>query len=310
MRSDSMGPVGVIGLGSMGMGTALALQDAGISVVAYDINAEARQKFLASGGRVADNPAEVARSCSIILTLVVNSQQVDEILFGQNGAVEYMPSAGLVIQCATVAPSYARALGARLALAGIGLLDAPISGGSIRARQGELSVMASGSEACFRKAITVLEAMAGKVYRLGDSPGIASSVKLVNQHLAGIHIAAAAEAMALGISMGIDPESLYEVISNSAGNSWMFENRVPHILQGDYKPRSAVDIFVKDLGIVATAGSDLRMQLPVANAALQQFLAASAMGLGREDDSAVIKVYQQLAGFQLPVSAANPSDGN
>ena len=310
MRSDSMGPVGVIGLGSMGMGTALALQDAGISVVAFDINTEARQKFLAYGGRIADSPAEVARSCSIILTLVVNSQQVDEILFGQDGAVEYLPSAGLVIQCATVAPNYARALGARLSLAGIGLLDAPISGGSIRARQGELSVMASGNEACFQKAFTVLEAMAGKVYRLGDSPGIASSVKLVNQHLAGIHIAAAAEAMALGISMGIDPESLYEVISNSAGNSWMFENRVPHILQGDYKPRSAVDIFVKDLGIVATTGNDLRMQLPVANAALQQFLAASAMGLGREDDSAVIKVYQRLAGFQLPVSAANQSDGN
>ncbi len=302
MNSDSIGPVGVVGLGSMGMGTALALKDAGIDAVGFDVSAGARQQFLDSGGRVADNPAEVARHCAIVLTVVVNSHQVDAVLFGPGGVVELMPRGGLVVQCATVAPSYARALGERLAVTGIGLLDAPISGGAAKARQGQLSVMASGSDACFRQAAAVLDAMAGKVYRLGDAPGIGSSVKLVNQHLAGIHIAAAAEAMALGIRMGLDPDVLYEVISNSAGNSWMFENRVPHILKGDYTPFSAVDIFVKDLGIVNSTGCELTLPLPVATTALQQFMAASAAGHGREDDAAVIKVYQHLAGLKLPGS--------
>jgi 3-hydroxyisobutyrate dehydrogenase len=160
--------------------------------------------------------------------------------------------------------------------------------------------MASGDEAWFRKAAAVLEAMAGKVYRLGDTPGIGSSVKLINQHLAGIHIAAAAEAMALGIRIGLDPNMLYEVICNSAGNSWMFENRVPHILNGDYAPFSAVDIFVKDLGIVNATGCELTLPLPIATTALQQFMAASAAGHGREDDSAVIKIYQHIAGLKLP----------
>jgi putative dehydrogenase len=300
MVREVTGPVGVIGLGSMGTGTALAMKDAGLDVVGFDVSAEARQKFLESGGRVADNPGEVARHCAIVLTVVVNSRQVDAALFGPGGVVELMPRGGLVVQCATVAPSYARDLGERLAVAGIGLLDAPISGGAAKARQGQLSVMASGSAACFRQAAAVLDAMAGKVYRLGDAPGVGSSVKLVNQHLAGIHIAAAAEAMALGIRMGLDPDMLYEVISNSAGNSWMFDNRVPHILKGDYTPFSAVDIFVKDLGIVNSTGCELTLPLPVATTALQQFIAASAAGHGREDDAAVIKVYQHLAGLKLP----------
>jgi len=302
MVREVTGPVGVIGLGSMGTGTALAMKDAGLDVVGFDISAKARQQFIESGGRVADNLAEVARHCSIVLTMVVNFQQVDAVLFGPGGVVELMPRGGLVVQCATVAPSYARALGERLALTGIGLLDAPTSGGAVRARQGDLSVMASGSEACFQQAAAVLDAMAGKVYSLGDAPGIGSSVKLVNQHLAGIHIAAAAEAMALGLRMGLDPDMLYEVISNSAGNSWMFENRVPHILKGDYTPFSAVDIFVKDLGIVNSTGCELTLPLPVATTALQQFIAASAAGHGREDDSAVIKVYQHLTGIKLPAS--------
>ncbi len=300
MSSESTAPVGIIGLGSMGMGAALALKDAGLDVVGFDISVEARQRLLDYGGREAKSPAEVARQCSIVMTVVVNSRQVETVLFGPNGVVEVMPQGGLVIQCATVAPSYARALGERLASAGIGLLDAPISGGAAKARQGQLSVMASGKESCFQQAAAVLDAMAGKIYRLGDAPGAGSSVKLVNQHLAGIHIAAAAEAMALGIRMGLDPEVLYEVISNSAGNSWMFENRVPHILKGDYTPYSAVDIFVKDLGIVTSTGCELTLPLPVASSALQQFMAASAAGHGREDDSAVIKVYQHLAGLKLP----------
>lgn len=297
-------PVGVVGLGSMGMGTALSLINGGFEVWGYDIDPDARQRFAAAGGRSADSPAEAAQHCSRILVVVVNADQVDSVLFGDQGITGSLQAGGLVIQCATVAPSYARSLGNRLDDLGYGLLDAPISGGAAKARSGQLSVMASGARECFERAADLFEAIADKVYQLGDAPGKGSSVKLVNQLLAGVHIAAAAEAMALGLSMDLDPEVLYEVITHSAGNSWMFENRVPHIMAGDYTPLSAVDIFVKDLGLVHATGREQPLALPLASTALQQFTAASAAGHGREDDSAVIKVYEHLSGIKLPRAAA------
>lgn len=292
--------VGIVGLGSMGLGTALALVDAGFDVVGCDVDAAALEKLNAGGGRTVESPAAVASEANIVLIVVVNSQQVDQVIFGKHGLAETLAPGGLVVQCATVAPSYARDLGDKLVARGFELLDAPISGGAVKARQGELSVMASGPKTCFTQAEEVLKAAAAKVYELGDKPGIGSSMKLVNQLLAGVHIAVAAEAMALGISMDLDPDVIYDVITHSAGNSWMFENRVPHILNGDYTPHSAVDIFVKDLGIVHSTGRELPLSMPIASMALQQFTAASSAGHGREDDSAVIKVHQHLAGIKLP----------
>lgn len=292
--------VGVIGLGSMGMGVALALCDAGFDVIGFDVSPVACENFSAAGGRSVDSPAAVAQQADIVVIVVINSKQVDQVLFGSNGVVDSIAMDGLIIQCATVAPKFIVELGQQLTDKGLDLIDAPISGGAVKAREGRLSVMASGKPECFEKAAVVLDGMAEKVYRLGDSSGYGSRVKLVNQHLAGVHIAAAAEAMALGISMGLDPEALYEVITNSAGNSWMFENRVPHILEGDYTPASAVDIFVKDLGLVHSTGTELTLPLPIASAALQQFTAASSAGHGKEDDSAVIKVYQHLSKIELP----------
>ncbi|MFC3285849.1 L-threonate dehydrogenase [Litchfieldella rifensis] len=294
--------VGVIGLGAMGMGIASALLEAGLPVIGCDVSASTRDAFVAQGGRSVATPAELAAECDVVVLVVVNAEQVEAVLFGEQGAVAGLAPGSLVIQCATVAPSFARSLGERLTAAGLEMLDAPISGGAAKARSGDLSVMSSGSEAAYAKGQAALEAMAATVYRLGDTPGAGSSVKLVNQHLAGVHIAAAAEAMALGMSMGIDPDTLYEVITHSAGNSWMFENRVPHILKADYTPLSAVDIFVKDLNIVHQTGRELRLSMPVAASALQQFTAASGAGFGREDDAAVIKVYQRLSALELPAA--------
>jgi L-threonate 2-dehydrogenase len=174
-----------------------------------------------------------------------------------------------------------------------------VSGGAAGATSGSLTVMASGPAAAFDKAAAALAAVSGKVYRLGERAGIGSTVKTVNQLLAGVHIAAAAEAMALGTRAGADPRTLYEVISNSAGASWMFTNRVPHMLDGDYAPRSAVEIFVKDLGVVLDSGRELRFPLPLAAAAHQLFLMAAAAGHGRADDAAVVKVYEMLAGLTV-----------
>ena len=203
----------------------------------------------------------------------------------------------MVIASATVSPEFAEQLGARLEALGLHLIDAPISGGAAKAAAGEMSVMASGRPEAFARCEAVFEAIASRLYRLGDKPGQGSTVKMINQLLAGVHIAAAAEAMALGLRAGADPEQLYEVISNSAGSSWMFQNRVPHILAGDYTPLSAVNIFVKDLGIVLDYAKKSVFPLPLSAAAHQMFMQASAAGHGGEDDSAVVKVFP---GIRLP----------
>jgi putative dehydrogenase len=167
----------------------------------------------------------------------------------------------------------------------------------VKAAAGQLTMMTSGSPEAYALADPYLQAMSEAVYRLGDQPGMGSVIKIVNQLLAGVHIAAAAEAMAFGIRCGLPADAIYEVITHSAGNSWMFENRMAHVLSGDYTPHSAVDIFVKDLGLVLDAARPTVFPLPLAAAAHQQFLRASAAGHGREDDSAVIKTFP---GVDLP----------
>ena len=138
--------------------------------------------------------------------------------------------------------------------------------------------------------------MAAKVYELGDDAGIGAAFKMINQLLAGVHIAAAGEAMAFAAKQGLDLRKVYEVITASAGNSWMFENRMPHVLDGDYTPRSAVDIFVKDLGIVQDMARDGEFPVPIAAAALQMFLMTSAAGMGRDDDASVARLYARVSG--------------
>ncbi len=292
--------VGVIGLGAMGMGVARSLLRAGFTVAACDVREEARAAIEAAGGTAYASPAEVGKSSAIVITLVVNAEQTERVLFGPGGAVETLAPGSAVIASATVPPEFAIALEGRLAERGLLLLDAPVSGGAAKAAQGQMTVMASGPAAVFAKVRPVLDAIAAKVYELGDAAGPGSTAKMVNQLLAGVHIAAAAEAMALGIRAGADPAQLFEVISNSAGSSWMFQNRVPHILAGDYTPLSAVNIFVKDLGLVSDAARKLMFPVPLTAAALQMFVAASAAGHGGEDDSAVIKAYAKLTGIALP----------
>jgi 3-hydroxyisobutyrate dehydrogenase len=289
--------VGVVGLGAMGMGVAQSLLRAGFEVHACDVRPEAVQKVVDAGGRRAESPAALAAVVEALVIVVVNAQQTEAVLFSEQGAAATLSPGSVVIASATVAPEFAEQLGARLEALGLHLIDAPISGGAAKAAAGEMSVMASGRPEAFDRCEAVFGAIASRVYRLGDKPGQGSTVKMINQLLAGVHIAAAAEAMALGLRAGADPEQLYEVISHSAGSSWMFQNRVPHILAGDYAPLSAVSIFVKDLGIVLDYARKSVFPLPLSAAAHQMFLQAAAAGHGGEDDSAVVKVFP---GIRLP----------
>jgi L-threonate 2-dehydrogenase len=294
--------VGVIGLGTMGGGVATSLLRAGFAVRVCDVRPDVLKSFASRGAVACATPRELGAACDIVIVLVVNAEQTEQVLFGPDGAVPAMQRNSVVVMSVTVAPDYAERLGTRLAEHGILMIDGPVSGGEAKAASGEMTVMAAGAPKAFEKCASVFSAIAQKVYRLGDTPGTGSKVKMINQLLAGVHIAAAAEAMALGIKSGADPKVLFDVISNSAGSSWMFQNRVPHILDGDYAPRSAVNIFVKDLGIVLEAGKKQSFPLPLSAAAHQMFLMAAAAGHGREDDSAVIKIFP---GVELPRSKAS-----
>ena len=271
--------VGVVGLGSMGIGAALNLQRAGHAVAGCDVRPGAGDELAAIGGTCTANPADLPDGLDALIVFVVNAVQAEDVLFTA-GALHRVVEGGVVLCCTTVAPAVAQSLGARVAGEGRLFLDAPVSGGAVGARGGSMTVMASGEPAAFDRAGPVLNAIAGKVWRLGDQPGVGSTVKMVNQLLAGVHIAVAGEAMALGIRAGADPQTLFDVISSSAGSSWMWQNRVPHILAGDDTPLSSVNIFVKDLGIVLDQARALTFPLPMASAAHQLFLAAAAAGHG------------------------------
>lgn len=294
----------VIGLGSMGLGMALSLLKAGHAVRSSDVSERNRAEFETAGGTFAANPRAAADGAQIVVSVVVNADQTRAILGGDNGVLDVMKAGAAFISCATLPPAEARGLAAEVEARGVHYLDAPMSGGAIKAGEGALSFMASGSQDAFEAAGPALDAMAEHVYRIGDEPGQGSSVKLVNQLLAGVHIAAACEAVTLGVKMGLDPQMLFEVISNSAGSSWMFQNRVPHILDGDYAPKSAVNIFTKDLGIVLDTARAENFPVPVAGAALQQFLATAAAGMGADDDASVARLYARIAGLKLPGEGA------
>ncbi len=289
--------IGIIGLGAMGKGMATSLRRAGYLVHACDVRPEAAQAFAAEGGVACASPAEVAAHCEVVVSVVVNAAQTEAVLFGERGAAAALRRGSVFVMCSTVDPNWSITLESRLAETGILYLDAPISGGAAMAAAGQMTMMTAGRAEAYAKVGAALDAMAAKVYRMGDKAGAGSKVKIINQLLAGVHIAAAAEAMALGIREGVDAKAIYEVITNSAGNSWMFENRMAHVLAGDYTPLSAVDIFVKDLGLVLDTARSSKFPLPLSATAHQMFMQASSAGYGHEDDSAVIKIFP---GINLP----------
>jgi 3-hydroxyisobutyrate dehydrogenase len=299
--SNATPKTAVIGLGSMGYGMAVSLRRNGFAVNAYDVRPEVSARFAAEhGGQAAASARDAAKDADIVVIVVVNADQTEAVLLGKDGITDTMPKGAVVMSCATMAPERARALAAATQAKGLFYVDSPISGGAQRAAEGALTVLASGAPAAMAKAEPALAAMAANIYRLGDDAGIGSSFKMVNQLLAGVHIAAASEALVFAKRLGLDIAKVYEVITASAGNSWMFENRMPHVLDGDYAPRSAVEIFTKDLGIINDMSRSEKFPTPVASAALQMFLMTAAAGMAKDDDSSVARLYAQVTGVDLP----------
>mgnify|MGYP003336024454 FL=1 len=296
-----MTTVGLIGLGAMGSGMAQSLRRAGHAVHVFDVRREAAEAFAQGGGVACASLAELGAACDVVISVVVNAAQTESVLFGEGDLAAHMKPGSVFVMCSTVDPNWSVALEGRLQALGLHYIDAPISGGAAKAASGQMTMMTAGRPEAYALAEPFLQAMAAKVYKLGDRAGAGSKVKIINQLLAGVHIAAAAEAMALGLREGVDAQALYEVITHSAGNSWMFENRMAHVLANDYTPLSAVDIFVKDLGIVLDMARASKFPLPLSSTAHQMFMQASTAGFAKEDDSAVIKIFP---GIDLPKGKA------
>lgn len=298
MKNNSDYAVAVIGLGSMGFGAASSCIKAGLITYGVDLNQDTLSRLKQAGARQAETQIDTfADQLDAVLLLVVNAAQVNAILFGESQVAKKLRPGTAVMVSSTISAQDAKQIEQQLAEYQLLMLDAPVSGGAVKAAAGAMTVMASGSDEAFEKLALVLDAVASKVYRIGEEIGLGATVRIIHQLLAGVHIAAGAEAMALAARADIPLDIMYEVVTNAAGNSWMFENRMRHVVDGDYTPKSAVDIFVKDLGLVTDTAKALHFPLPLASTAFNMFTSASNAGYGKEDDSAVIKIF---SGITLP----------
>jgi putative dehydrogenase len=301
MKIEQIQSVAVIGLGSMGMGAAKSCVRAGLDVYGIDLNDNALTQLKEAGAKgISHDCSDFAKIVDAVLLLVVNAQQAKTILF-TNKLAEKLNPGTVVMVSATISAEDAKFIEAELNKFDLLMLDAPVSGGALKANLGEMTIMAAGSDLAFEKLQPILNATASKVYKIGSEIGLGATVKIIHQLLAGVHIAVAAEAMALAARADIPLDVMYEVVTNAAGNSWMFEDRMKHVVEGDYSPASMVDIFVKDLGLVADTAKGLKFPLPLASTALNMFTSASNAGFGQEDDSAVIKIF---SGITLPKKGA------
>ena len=285
----------LIGLGAMGLGMARNILAAGIPLRGFDLSATALDAFTALGGVALDSAASAAADCEVVMLMVVDAVQIRTALF-DSGVADAMRPGGVVVMTSTISPVDARDIAGRSNEIGLMAIDAPVSGSQVGAEAGTLTIMASGADAAFDRAEPVLSAIAGKVYRLGTENGTGATYKVVHQLAAGVNLAAAAELMALGAKAGCDPATLFEIVNRSAGNSWMLENRGPRMMEQCPAVTSAVDLFVKDIGLALDLGGGSKIPLPLAAAAHQMFVGASAMGHGTDDDSLVIRAYEALSG--------------
>lgn len=285
-----MKTIGVIGVGNMGLPMLKALRRAGFDVVARDLRPEADAGALAAGARLVDSASELAAQCELILVVVVDAGQIEDALFRETepAAAGWLPGT-IVALCSTIAPEDAERLAARIEAAGAAALDAPISGGPLRAEAGQLSLMLAGAEAVLVRAEPVLAALADKRFCISARPGDGARMKLVNNLLAGINLAAGAEVLAMGQRLGLDPQLMLAVIGASSGQSWIVADRLPHAFAGDFAPRAHARILHKDLGLGVAMAAAGGCDADFGEGALALFAETLERGWGAEDDAVLLR---------------------
>jgi 3-hydroxyisobutyrate dehydrogenase-like beta-hydroxyacid dehydrogenase len=286
--------LGFVGLGAMGFPMAGKLAEAGFELKVFDVVAERARPLVELGAESAASPKEAAEGSEALVLMVANAAQANDVLFGEGAVAEALPEGAVVVVMSTIGPEAVRELADALTVRGLRTLDSPVSGGVARAEKGDLLIMAGGPQDLFEELRPVLEAMGSSVVHCGPRVGDGQAVKLVNQLLCGVHIAAAAEALAYAEALGLDPRFVFETIRHGAANSFMLEDRGERMLEEAFvPPKSALDIFVKDMGLVAKAAGEQSFEAPLAAAALEMYLAGRDAGLGAEDDSGVIRVFRR-----------------
>ena len=284
--------IGLVGLGAMGRGVADNLLAKGFAVAGFDVNPAALHWLRERGGEVPDDAAELAARADIVVSFVVDDKQTEEVLFGGFGLARALRKGSILVACSTMPPSYVRTLGTRLGELGIHLLDAPVTGGMVGAQKGTLTVMVGGPAAALERARPVLSTFGARIFHLGEQNGAGAQMKVINQLLCGVHIVAAAEGLALAQKHGLPLETTLEILRSGSASSWMLGDRGPRMARGAFdEVTSAVDIFVKDMGLVVDAARESRVAAPLAHMAFLSFLAASGKGWGMQDDSAVMRNY-------------------
>jgi 3-hydroxyisobutyrate dehydrogenase len=287
------GSVGLVGLGAMGRGVAANLLKKGFSVLGRDTQADALAWLESVGGKAATDAASVSAVCDVVVSFVVNDQQTDDVLFGKDGLAASLKPESVFVACSTMSPQYVRQLADRLRPMQIHLIDAPVTGGQVGAKNGSLTGMVAGEPAIFERVRPVLSTFCSQLFFLGSTPGQGSQMKVINQLLCGVHIVAAAEALALAKLSGLPLDTALEILKSGAASSWMLGDRGPRMVAGSFENvTSAVDIFVKDMGLVLDSARQHAFPASIAHAAFLQFIQASGHGLGLLDDAAVIRNYQ------------------
>ena len=290
--------VGIIGLGNIGFGMACNLLKAGFEVVACDVRQERTEAVQKKGATIAASAGAVGKQCAVVFSVVLNYPQNLAILEGPDGLLRNMRAGGTLFVCSTIAPAQVRELADKAAKHSIRLLDSPVSGGREGAEAGTLALMIGGSRDALEEHRGVLEAVSGNIYHLGDV-GMGETAKAINQVLVAVHGAATAEALLLAARSGIDLKQMYSIINNSAGGSYMFKWRAMRMIERDFSPHGVLRILLKDTNIVLSLAESLGLPMPLTSIVRQMFQAGVNQGLGDEDDAAVVKVLEQMAGFSL-----------
>lgn len=291
-------PIGFVGLGNMGLGMARNILKAGFPLIGYDVREESLRKIEETGGQRAESPREVAERARLTIVAVLNYPQIEQAVFGEKGLQEGTKPGDAMTIMSTISPGQVKETAQKLGSRGVQVLDAPISGGQEGASAGTLSIMVGGEKAVFDRFLPVFQAMGKNVRHLGGL-GSGMSLKLVNNLLVAVNGLAVAEAMVLGRKAGLDPQTILEMIPQSAGDSWMFRNRAPQMVSRDFTCRGELDILIKDLNYVLEMGQSLKLPLFLSAVAREIFQLASGMGWGKEDDSAVVKAIEKMAGLNL-----------
>ncbi|MCG5236378.1 NAD(P)-dependent oxidoreductase [Xanthobacter oligotrophicus] len=290
-----MTAIGFIGLGSMGLPMARNLVARGFEVTGFDLRAEARNALVEAGGKAADTAAAACAGADMTVLMVVNIAQARDVLFS-GGVLDALAPGGAILLMSTCPPAAVAEVSAEVEARGFAFVDAPVSGGVVGAAAGSLTIMVGTGDDAFARARPALDAMGAKVVHVGKDAGQGATAKVVNQLLCGAHLAVAAEALSLAERLGVDTTAMLDILGGSAAASWMLRDRGPRMLEADPTVTSAVDIFVKDLGLVMEAGREAKAALPMAALAHQMFLSVSGRGLGAADDSQVIRAYRSLQG--------------